>query len=388
MIDRRFPRVSGVRVLIVAESFLPQVNGVTNSVLRVLEHLRTTGHEALVLAPADQDVPSQYAGFEVRTVDAFSLPKYADVKIGLSRPAAIDDLLQQWAPDVVHLAAPFTMGYAVVLGCSRLSIPTVAVYQTQVAEYAERYGWKPLRPFLWYRVRRIHELATINLAPSSFAADQLRDQGIPRVQLWKRGVDGVRFNPAKRDAGLRAELAPGGEVLVGYMGRLAPEKQVTDLTTLSGLPHTRVVVIGGGPERAALEQALPGAAFLGKLGGNKLPRAVASLDVFVHPGELETFCQSIQEAQACGVPVVAPARGGPIDLVASGRTGFLYPPGDLGEMRSAVARLAADPVLRTTLGRQARASVEHRTWDYIGNQLLGYYAEAIRSTASGRLEIV
>ncbi|RPK33609.1 GDP-mannose-dependent alpha-mannosyltransferase [Streptomyces sp. ADI93-02] len=198
------------------------------------------------------------------------------------------------------------------------------------------------------------------------------------MKLWPRGVDTVRFRPGLRDEALRRALAPGGEKIVGYAGRLAPEKHVELLAGACALPGVRVVVVGDGPSEASLRAALPGAVFLGRRTGEDLARFFASLDVFVHTGPYETFCQTVQEAMASGVPVVAPAAGGPLDLVAHGSTGLLVPPHDAGAVRDAVAALVADPARAEAFGRTARAAVEGRTWEAVGDQLLGHYDEVLR----------
>jgi phosphatidylinositol alpha 1,6-mannosyltransferase len=373
-------------VAIVTESFLPQVNGVTNSVLRVAEHLQAQRHEAILAVPSDHDVPASYAGFEVVTLPSMSFPLYQDVKVGLTPSFLVERLLADWAPDVVHVASPLVIGHEALRAAAHLTLPTVAIYQTDVPSYTNRYGLGFLESFAWLKVRDIHNLATLTLAPSTYARDQLIEHGIPRVGVWGRGVDTVRFDPAKRDAALRSRWAPGGEVVVGYMGRLAPEKQVSDLTVLAGLPGVRLVIVGDGPSHKALSAQLPDACFLGALGGEELARTLASLDVFVHPGELETFGQAIQEALASGVPVVAPARGGPIDLVQPGVTGYLYSPGDLAELRRHVATLVADEAARHAFGQAARAFTAERTWPHLCAQLVGYYEQAMRPWADGEIQ--
>lgn len=377
--------VGGMRVAIVSEAFLPVVNGVSNSVCRVLEHLRRTGHEAIVIAPGAG--PDSYQGTSVVRVAALDLPVVDSLPVGLPT-RKVRTALQDFRPDVVHLASPVIVGARGLWVARRLGIPTVAVYQTDVAGFASSYGLGFAARTAWRWTRRLHGAADRTLAPSSWAAQALADHGIPRVHRWARGVDTVRFRPSRRDEGLRARLAPDGELLVGYVGRLAPEKKVLRLAGLCDLPGVRVVVVGDGPDRAELARRLPGAAFLGFLEGDELAEVYASLDVFVHCGPFETFCQAVQEALASGVPVLAPDAGGPRDLVTPGRTGFLLPTDDdesfAGALRGAVRLLAADPAMRERLGAAARRSVLGRTWPAVCDELLGHYAEVCGRPADVR----
>ncbi len=311
----------------VSESFLPHVNGVTGSVLQVRGHLRRTGHEALVIAPGEP--PRTCEGFDVVALPSVGFPGYPQVRVPVGVNGRVARELAAFAPDVVHLASPFVLGGPVVRAAASLHVPVVAVYQTDVAGFALRYGLTAASNAAWRRIRSIHERSDITLAPSPTAARDLERHGVPRVRVWPRGVDTSAFSPAHRDADLRARLAPDEEVLVGFVGRLAAEKQVEDLAALGDLPGIRLIVIGDGPERERLSQRLPRAHFTGLLSGTELSRTLASLDVVVHPGPYETFCQSAQEAMASGVPVVAVGAGGLLDLVDSSRTGWLYPPGDL-----------------------------------------------------------
>ena len=151
--------VLGVRVAIVAESFLPNMNGVTNSVLRVLEHLDRTGHDAMVIAPdtvgSDTSAATEHEGVQVVRVPAVMVPKVSSLPVGLPQPR-LTTAVRTFAPDVVHLASPFLLGAGGVAVAKRLGIPTVAVYQTDVAGFAESYGlgvtsraawaWDPSNP--------------------------------------------------------------------------------------------------------------------------------------------------------------------------------------------------------------------------------------------------
>ncbi len=368
-----------MKVALVAESFLPHSNGVTNSLLRIIDFLANRGDEAMVIAPESRgsEGPVRYGIASITRLPAMGWPGYGDVRVALSGVGKISRTLEEYGPDVVHLASPMTLGWTAVRAANELDLPCVAVYQTEVPSYAPRYNMAWGEGILWDRVRSIHQRADLTLAPSTHALRQLEQLDVPRLRLWQRGVDAERFSPSRADATLKQQWAPHGEVVVGYVGRLAHEKRVEDLAALAGLPRLRVVVVGDGPSRDTLEQALPDAIFTGFLQGDDLARAYASFDIFVHCGDLETFGQTIQEAMASGVPVVAPRRGGPVDLVEEGVTGLLYEPGDPQAMARAVGALSVDEATRQRMAVAARTAVEGRTWDKVCADLIEYYHEAI-----------
>jgi phosphatidylinositol alpha 1,6-mannosyltransferase len=309
-------------------------------------------------------------------VPAVSLPGMTVLPVGLPT-RRVQQVMAEFRPDVVHLASPFVLGAGGLAAARRLGVPSVAVYQTDVAAFACAYGAGATARAAWRWTCRVHRQADRTLAPSTTAVEALTTAGVDRVHRWGRGVDAALFAPARRDAGLRARLAPGGELLVGYVGRLAPEKCVERLSALAGVDGIRLVVVGDGPARAGLEQRLPGTAFLGMLAGDDLARAYASLDVFVHTGPFETFGQAVQEAMASGVPVVAPDAGGPRDLVRHGLTGYLVPPASPGALRATVTRLRDDAVLRYSFGRAARRAVLGRSWPAVCDELLDHYRDVV-----------
>ncbi len=368
-----------MRVAIVTESFLPTVNGVTNSVLRVLEHLALRGHDAMVICPGP--APPSYADFPVREVAAFKFFKF-----NLGMPTAhVQQALADFGPDVVHSAGPFLLGGLGLLGAQRLDIPTVAIYQTDMAGFAAHHGFRAASKGLWDWARQLHEMADLTLAPSKSALNDLIAHGVPRVALWGRGVDTVQFHPSRRDSPgsreLRARLSPDGEVVVGYVGRMFPEKRVERLAILGGLPGIRVAIVGDGPTRAPTERAFAAAGlpstFLGHLEGTDLADAYAAFDIFIHTGTEETFGQTLQEAMATHLPVIAPAAGGPRDIVLHGETGFLYSPEDDQDLRAKVEELIADRDLRQRMGEAGRRAVLPRSWEAVCDELLDHYGTAI-----------
>ena len=197
-----------------------------------------------------------------------------------------------------------------------------------------------------------------------------------------RATDGV-FAGCRRGADKAHRWGHGG----GRTGNVAfddwREKELERLVSLRGLPGTRLVVVGDGPGRADAQRLLPDAVFLGRREGDDLARAYAALDVFVHTGTRETFGQTLQEAAATALPVVAPARGGPLDLVEHGVSGLLFDPDDPRDLAAQVRTLTVRPDAweqRALLGETARRRVSGCSWSRLVERLVGHY----RAACSGK----
>lgn len=361
-----------MRVAIVTESFLPAVNGVARSVARVVDHLERRGHEATILAPGEGI--DRYGRSDVVRMPSIALPVARSFPVGIPTPA-LRRTLTELSPDVVHLASPIALGARGATVSADLDLPTVAVFQTDIAGFATQYrGLSRMATPLWAWLRRIHSTADRTLAPSRPVVAELLRRGIPRVHRWGRGVDLDDFHPRMRTRPPTRDVAT---LRIGYVGRIASEKRIERLACLADLPGTELVVVGDGDRRPWLERRLPTATFTGMLTGTQLHRAYADLDVFVHTGTHETFCQSVQEALSAGVAVVAPAAGGPLDLVEHGVNGLLWDPRDPTTIRDAVAALHRDPDRRAAMALEARRSVSGRSWAAVGDELLGHYAAVV-----------
>jgi phosphatidylinositol alpha 1,6-mannosyltransferase len=376
----------------VTESFLPGLNGVTTSVCRVADRLRARGHDAVIIAPrAREATPDSYNGFPVHRITSVPVRQF---DVGLPS-GEIEDILAGVAPDVMHVASPFIIGAWGLRAAGRLDLPTVAIFQTDMAGYVRQHtpgsAGNATANTTWRWIRRIHSWADLTLAPSTEALADLRAHDVPRTQLWGRGVDTALFSPTWRaDAltrALRRELAPDGERIIGYVGRLAPEKELERLAELADVPGTRLVIVGDGPSRPAVGELLTEAVatspgrpnrppiFLGSRQGDDLARAYAAFDLFVHTGTHETFGQTIQEAGASGLAVVAPRAGGPIDLVTDGDNGYLFDPERAGALREAVCRSLASQDQLEKLGRRGLERVRDRSWASVVDQLIEHYGD-------------
>ena len=371
-----------MRVALVTENFLPKIDGVTRTLAMLLEHLQRQKHQTIVLAP--EGAPARYAGAPVYGTPGLPLPMYPELRI-LLPPPRFKHLLQRFRPDVIHVADPMVLGAAAIFWAQRLGIPVVSSYHTNLATYLPYFHLGAFTEPTWAYRRFLHSQCRVTLCPSPSTAQQLEQKGFSRVQVWPRGVNGVLFNARRRSDEWRQSINPNPNAkIILYVGRLSYEKNLDALLSAfksieNEEPDTHLVLVGDGPARQELEQALEGhrATFTGYLRGEGLAEAYASADLFAFPSTTETFGQAVLEAMASGLPVVAFDAEGVRDLVRHNETGLLVPEGDTAAFTKGLRALLAEPAQQAAMRLQARNAAELRTWDSVLNDLLHTYEDVI-----------
>ena len=219
----------------------------------------------------------------------------------------------------------------------------------------------------WDLLRFAHSRADLTLVTSPQMKEELEANGIPRVDVWRKGIDTERFHPSFFSTEMRDFMTDGNpdDFLMVYVGRLGAEKRLKDIKAmLQKMPNARLCIVGTGPQKEELEEYFSGekAFFTGQLSGDDLSAAFASADVFVMPSDSETLGFVVLESMASGVPVVGAAAGGILDLIDDGKTGFLAPPGDTDVFVKRLTELT-DRRFREKMGKSARAEAERWGWE-------------------------
>jgi glycosyltransferase involved in cell wall biosynthesis len=363
-----------MRLALVTETFPPEVNGVARTLGRWVESFRGRGHDVRVIRPRQ---PGEAAAED--RVHGVSLPFYQQVRFGVASPAKAYSLFQRLRPDLIHVATEGPLGWSALMAANWLGIPVASSFHTNFDHYAAHYGFVGVERLAFAYLRWFHNQTLVTLVPSQATRRRLLRDGVERVEIWSRGVDAKLFDPAHRDESLRRSLGLGPDgVLLVYVGRLAPEKNLTALlqaferlraaTPAGRCERLKLALVGEGPLSAGIEAARqPGVVLAGMRHGPDLSRWYASGDVFAFPSLSETFGNVVLEAQASGLPVVGFDCEGVNERVTSEADGLLVKVG--GDLTAALARLCDDGGLRRRMAAFARAKAERQDWGPIFDEL-------------------
>jgi glycosyltransferase involved in cell wall biosynthesis len=359
-------------------------DGANQALNLLVGHLLARGVAVRVYSPT-VDEPAFAATGELVSVPSWALPGgRGEYRLAKGLPQTIRDDLAAFAPNLVHVSAPETLGHRAVSWAREQGLPTIASLHTRFETYPRYYGLTAVEPLIVKLLTRFYNRVDRVLTPGRSMAELIGRWGVTTpVSIWSRGVDHDRFNPGRRSLEWRRSLGlTDDEVALGFLGRLVLEKgldifaDVSAALTTRGVRH-RVLVIGDGPARDWFAQRVPDAAFAGFQRGDDLGRAVASMDLFFNPSVTETFGNVTLEAMACGVPVVAARATGAVDLVEDGVTGFLVPPRDADAYADAIERYVADDQMRHAAGAAGHAKAQGYVWDAVNEAVVDAYLEVM-----------
>ena len=372
---------SDLRVALFSGNYNYTRDGANQALNLLVGHLLSRGVRVRVYSPTSARPAFAPTG-DLVDVPAFPLPfgGRAEYRVARWLPAKVRRDLANFAPNLVHVSAPETLGHRAVSWARANDIPAVASLHTRFETYPRYYGLKMLEPVFIRLLTRFYNRFHRVMVPTPSVAGLIRDWGVTTpIGIWSRGIDHHRFRPERRDLAWRRSLGIGDDdMAVGFLGRLVKEKGLdifADVATelrARGAAH-KVLVVGEGPARDWFAGHVPEAIFAGFQSGDDLARAVASMDVFFNPSETETFGNVTLEAMAAGVPVVAARATGAVDLIDEGRTGFLVSPRDVAGYADAIQRITTAPALRHEMGDAGHREAAGYRWEAANQAVLDQY---------------
>lgn len=353
-----------MKIDIVTDTFVPDVNGVAMTLGRLKDGLRQRGHRVHVI----------HTGISAKAgetcVAALPLPGYKEVRVGLPKPFELKARWARWRPDAIYVATESPLGKSALKAAKALGIPAASGFHTNFHQYMAQYGMGGFHPMAMAYLKNFHQRAACTLTPSRDMVERLTNEGFQNVHLLGRGVDTELFAPGKRCEALRARWGARASTPVAVMvGRVAPEKNF-DLAMKAFeqmrqmFPDVQCVVVGDGPLREKLAVKFPWVHFSGVQTGEELAKHYASADVLVFPSETETFGNVLLEAMASGLATVSYDYAASALHVRAGENGLKATKGNSAEfLRHAVDALS----LRTgePLREAARETAESLGWDQV-----------------------
>ena len=341
-----------MRILIATDAWHPQVNGVVRTLTSLAKSAAALGAEIEFLTPD---------GFP-----SMALPTYPGLRVAWPNRREIARRIEAASPDAIHIATEGPIGWAVRAYCRRRKLAFTTSYTTRFPEYIAVRSIIP-EWFSYAVLRHFHAAAAMTMVATASLRQELSARGFKKLGFWTRGVDTDLFRPDEP-----AELDLPRPIFM-TVGRVAVEKNLEAFLSLD-LPGSKVV-IGDGPQRAALERRYPKVSFLGEKKGRELTAHLAAADVFVFPSLTDTFGVVQLEALACGTPVAAFPVTGPLDVIADHPIGALD-----ADLRSACIR-ALGMSRETCRNFALERSWENSARQFIGN-LSGAAAEPLAAAGA------
>ncbi len=380
-----------MRIAVFSDTFFPQINGVSRVLGKYLEYMDKKDIEYSLFVPDKQE--NVYNG-NIISLGGVKFVLYPEMKIVLTRYLKVKHVLDEFKPDLVHLATPLSMGLMGMKYARANQLPLISSYHTNFDQYLNYYHLPLLVGPVNKYVKWFHSFSQLNFCPSRETLLRLQELGISNLEVCPNGVDQEFFSPNFRNAHTRQSLFTDteGPILL-YVGRIAPEKGLNVLIKAVQTHNHwgssfKLILVGDGPSREKLESmGIDNVLFLGYKSGRELQEVYASADLFVFPSSTETFGNVILEAMCSGLPVVAARAGGVKDNVIDMYNGMTFQPGDHLDMARAINMLLLDKTLRSQLASNAVEYAMTKTWDEIFDQFFSRLQNLLPKSEDGKSNV-
>lgn len=372
-----------MKIAIFTDTFLPQINGVTNTLSRLGDHLTQKGIEYIFLTP---DHPTKdFHNYNIEKFFSTCFFLYPECRFTFPNLLRINHILDQFKPDIIQLMTEFNVGLSGLVYAKQHNIPYITNFSTNYESILASYNMGILQRPMWRYCKKFHSGAVFTLTPSKETEKYIHSKGITRTKIFTRGIDFECFHPNHRNDSLRKSLNIEEKIVLLYVGRVSPEKGLSllreSMIRLNEKYNDRIalIVTGEGPMLPELMATMPkNVIFTGYKQGHELAEIYASSDIFAFPSGFETFGNVVLEAMASGIPVVGVSKGGVMESIIPHRTGLLAKPDDVDSFTAQLDEMIQNAEMRRQLGMQARKFAETRSWDSIFKELIHTYEEIIQ----------
>lgn len=372
-----------MKIAFFTDTYDPDINGVARTLKRFTDYLGEQNISFKVFAP--QSNSNDYVSSNIHRFKSLSFFLYPECRLAFPNYFQIKAELQEYEPDLIHVATPFNIGLCGAYYAKKLNIPIVGSYHTDFDKYLKFYNLEFLSKFLWSYMNWFHRPFKKNFVPSQDTLEGLKRHGFMNLEIWGRGVDCNLYHPHYDKQLVREQYGIQKKYLLTYVGRLAPEKDVKTLITVAkSIPapineQIQWLIIGDGPMREELENEAPdNMMFTGYVKGEQLAAVYSASDLFVFPSSTETFGNVVLESLASGTPAIAANAGGVKTIIRNGVSGHLCQPGNTEEFRNSILTLLENEDLRKQMGIEGRNYALTQKWDRIFDGLIWHYYDAIQ----------
>lgn len=369
-----------MRIAYFTDTFYPEINGVTNTLLRLEKYLNDNNIEHIFFAPQySEELPEK----NVLRFKGFQIPFSPNSRLALPYHSSVKKKIMQFKPDLIHIVTEFTIGSEGLRIAKQTGIPVVTSYHTNIEQYLEYFHSKFLEKPVRAYFQKFHSHAEVTLCPSAHTLAQLQKQGYNNLDIWSRGIDTTLYSPEKRKGRWRKQFGDDKFICL-YAGRLSFEKgldvYVDAIKELNKTYGKDIVFVfaGDGPYRSVLENCgIDNIKLTGFLRGEMLAELYADCDLFVFPSGTETFGNVLLEAMASKCPCICTDSGGVTDFAENHKNALVVPFRNSDALANAIQNLKENNLLREQISVGALKTAHSRSWESIMDSLMNSYSSVL-----------